>query len=174
MELVIKLGNFWEISGQRAGSPETGGSWQWAASLEKESGVDRIEDSGENKTSPSPGPSAESTVFPWIDFVSHLPHIQGNELVLRAALTIRGGSCDESMIQTSAQGQVLCPDDDLESLRDFRWILSLVSALNNWWWLPGTLSWEMFWRPHLGRMLWLIIYVCQELRHDEGGIHASF
>lgn len=58
MELVIKLGNFWEISGQKAGSPETGGSWQWAASLEKESGVGRIKDCQvkTKQVSPSAGP----------------------------------------------------------------------------------------------------------------------
>lgn len=48
---------------------------------------------------------------------------------MRAVLTIQDGSCDQSTAQTSVQGELFRPDNDLDSLRDFRWIfLSDVSS----------------------------------------------
>lgn len=49
-------------------------------------------------------------------------------VMLRAVLTIQDGNCDESMIQLQFRGS---PDGDSDSLGDFKWLLSLVSTVNN-------------------------------------------
>lgn len=65
----------------------------------------------------------------WFPSLLHAPCKQ---VVLGAVLTTQDGNCDESVIQTQVQGEPLRPDSDVEdSLGALKWILSLVSTLNN-------------------------------------------